>query len=153
MWGKVAVRYLEVQAGCQLRFRRLIRALSTLLGGAQLRTLDKQTSYVMRNEVNQEIAVISPPSPLVTLRTVTSVTREPLLEKVFPKRMEIHFSLTQVSSFTRRTWLSRTRAHREVRSIDKSEPRKRSACRGRERWLSVARSRWILARAFMRRAD
>jgi hypothetical protein len=63
MWGKVAVRCLEVQSGYQLRFRRV---LSALLGGAQLRTLNKQTSYVMHNEVNQEIAVVSPSSPLVT---------------------------------------------------------------------------------------
>jgi hypothetical protein len=66
MWGKVAVRCSKVQAGYQLGFRRLIRALRALLGGAQLRTLDKQTTYVMRNEVNQGIAVTSPPSPLVT---------------------------------------------------------------------------------------
>lgn len=59
MWGKVAVRCLKVQAGYQLRFRGLIRAVGVPLDGAQLLTLDKHASYLMRNEVNQEIVVIS----------------------------------------------------------------------------------------------
>lgn len=66
MWGKVAVRCLKVQAGYQLRFRGLTRAAGAPLGGVQPRTLDKQTSYVIRNEVNQQIVVISRSSLLVT---------------------------------------------------------------------------------------
>jgi hypothetical protein len=66
MWGKFAVRCLKVQAGYQLRFRGLIRAMGAPLGGAEIRTLDKQASYLMRNELNQEIVVISRSSPLVT---------------------------------------------------------------------------------------